>query len=129
MIDHATLKIIHISCVILSISGFVTRGSLMLADSDLLQQRVTRILPHFIDTALLVSGIWLAYKIQQYPGDTPWLTAKLVALLIYIVLGSFALRGRSRKIRIVALMGSLLTLAYLVSVALTRTPLLLASVQ
>lgn len=127
MIDHATLKFVHISCAALSITGFVMRGGLMLAGSPILYSRSVKTLPHFVDTALLLSGIWLAYNIHQYPGTTPWLTAKLVALLIYILLGSLALRGRGKKTRTAALAGSLVAVAYLVSVALARTPLPLAS--
>jgi uncharacterized membrane protein SirB2 len=43
-------------------------------------------------------------------------------LLLYIVLGTVALkRGRTKRIRILAFGGALLTLSYLVAVALTRS--------
>lgn len=121
MIDHATLKLVHVSCVILSISGFVLRGVLMLAGSSLLNHKLVKKAPHYVDTALLVSGIWLAINLQQYPGTAPWLTAKLVALVIYVLLGSLALRGRTARIRYPALVGALLVVAYMASVAITRS--------
>jgi uncharacterized membrane protein SirB2 len=53
-----------------------------------------------------------------------WLTAKVLGLLAYIVLGSIALkRGRTRGQRILAFAAALLAAAYVVSVALTRDPL------
>jgi len=121
VIDHATLKLIHISCVTLSISGFLLRGSLMLAGSSLLNHNLVKKAPHYVDTTLLFSGIWLAINLQQYPGTVPWLTAKLVALVIYVLLGSLALRGKTNRIRYSALAGALMVFSYMSSVALTRS--------
>ena len=50
-----------------------------------------------------------------------WLTAKVLALIAYIVLGAIGLKyGRTRKIRIAAWVAALLTFGYIVAVALTR---------
>mgnify|MGYP001816995358 FL=1 len=121
MIDHPTLKLIHVGCVVLSISGFVVRGGLMLMDSSLLNHKLVKTAPHYLDTALLLSGIWLAINLQQYPGTAPWLTAKLIALVIYVVLGSLALRGKNTAIRYPALISALLVVGYMISVAITRS--------
>ena len=121
MIDHASLKFIHVGCVVLSISGFVIRGGLMLAGSGLVSHKLVKQAPHYLDTALLISGIWLAINLQQYPGTSPWLTAKLAALVIYVLLGSLALRGKTPRIRYPALIGALLVVGYMVSVAITRS--------
>jgi uncharacterized membrane protein SirB2 len=121
VIDHATLKLIHVSCAILSIIGFSIRGGLMLADSSLLDHKLVKKTPHYVDASLLFSGIWLAINLQQYPGTTPWLTAKLVALVIYVLLGSLALRGKTGGIRHLTFVGALVVVAYIASVALTRS--------
>ena len=81
MLEHADLKLVHLTCVIASISGFALRGGLMLAGSPLIWARWVRTVPHFVDTLLLGSGFWLAVNIQQFPGTVGWLTAKLVALV------------------------------------------------
>lgn len=118
------LKSVHVGCALLSATGFLTRGAWMLTESPLLQARVTRVVPHIVDTLLLASAIALAMRIHQYPLMHGWLTAKLGALLLYIVLGSVALkRGRNRATRIGALLGALATLAYIFAVAVTRQPL------
>lgn len=118
MIDYASLKLIHVACVILSISGFMLRGGLMLADSPLLSRRSVRIAPHLVDTLLLVSGLWMAVLIGQYPGTVGWLSAKLIALLVYIGLGVVALRGgKTKRVRVIALIGALATFAYMAAVA------------
>ena len=83
-----------------------------------------KILPHIIDTALLASAITLAIVLQQYPFVDHWLTAKLLALCLYIVLGTIALkRGKTQLIKTSALMGSILTFSYIVAVAITHSPL------
>ncbi len=69
------------------------------------------------------TSIGLAWIAHLNPLDHDWLKAKLVALLAYILLGSIALRrGRSLVIRAGALVAALVTLSYIVAVALTRNP-------
>lgn len=116
------LKHLHVTCVVLTAGGFLLRGVWMLRASPWLHHPLTRVLPHVNDTLLLAAGIGLTLLLHQYPFVDDWLTAKLLALLAYIVLGTFALRrGRTRTIRLAAFAGALLTLGYLVSVALTRS--------
>lgn len=120
--DYLLLKQVHVACAILSIAGFATRGVLMIRDSTLLNARFARIAPHIIDTALLASAIALAWQTGQYPFAQGWLTAKVIALVAYIVLGAMALkRGRSKAARTVAFVLALATALYIVSVALTRS--------
>lgn len=121
--DYSALKAIHVTTAILSISGFAARGALMLAGSALLKTRFARIAPHVIDTVLLGSAVGLAWMSAQYPFMLPWLTAKVLALLSYIGLGSVALsRGKTRAVRAVAFALALCAALYIVSVAVLRTP-------
>lgn len=118
---YPVLKQIHVACVVISLGGFVLRGLLMLADSPLLRRRVVKVAPHVVDTLLLASAAALAVLSGQYPFQQSWLTAKVLGLVAYIVLGSLALRrGRSRAARGAAFCAALLAAAYIVSVALTR---------
>ena len=105
------IKIIHVSCAVLSFSGFILRGYWMLQESEWLQHKISRVLPHLIDTVLLVSAIALVIMSRQYPTLVNWVSIKIGLLLLYIVLGSFTLkRGRTRQIRIACLVGALLTI-------------------
>jgi uncharacterized membrane protein SirB2 len=89
----------------------------------MLQARWVRIVPHVIDTLLLASGIGLAVLIQQYPLVHGWLTAKLIALILYIGLGTLALkRGKTRGQRIAAWVAALLVFGYMVAVAIAHNP-------
>jgi uncharacterized membrane protein SirB2 len=117
------VKTIHVACAILTIGGFTVRGLWMWRASPLLNNTWVKVLPHIIDTVLLAAGILLAIEIHQYPGTHAWLTAKVLGLLAYIVLGSIALkRGKTKTIRVAAWIAATLVFFYIVSVALTRSP-------
>lgn len=123
---YLALKHLHMTFAALSGLLFLIRGIWMLRASPRLQQRWVRIVPHIIDTLLLASAVGLAMWSLQYPGQSPWLTAKVTALVAYIVLGAVALkRGRTRQARALAFVGALLCFAYIVAVALTKNPLVL----
>ena len=96
----------------------------MLKASPILQQRWVKVVPHIVDTALLLSAVTLAIQLSISPLSTPWLMAKIVALLLYILLGTIAIkRGKIRKIRLAAWLSAQLVFIYIVAVALTHNPM------
>lgn len=116
------LKLVHVSCAALSFSGFVLRGVWMLRGSHLLRARLTRVLPHVVDTVLLGSATLLALRIGQYPFVHGWLTAKVLGLVLYIGLGSVALKyGKTRAVRGLAWVAALTVFLYIVAVAMTHS--------
>lgn len=120
---YPLLKHLHVACVVVSISGFLVRGIWMLADSEWLNRRWVKIVPHVNDTLLLAAAVGLALVQQQYPFVHAWVTAKLVGLLGYIGFGMFALRrGRSKALRAGFWLAAVACFGYIVSVALTRQP-------
>lgn len=122
---YPLLKSIHVISVAISITGFILRFVWMLRGSPLLQLRLVKVLPHIIDTLLLASAIGLTITISQYPGGHGWLTAKVLGLLAYIVLGSIAIkRGKTRQVRLVAGIAALAVVGYIVLVAIAKDPLL-----
>ena len=121
---YLALRNVHITCAILTITLFVLRGGLMLANSPWQQNVVLRYLPHAVDTVLLTTALMLTTVIHQYPFAVDWLTAKVVLLVVYIVLGSIALkRGRTKTVRVAAFVAALATVGYLVTVARAHHPL------
>ena len=120
---YLLLKTIHASCAVLSGTGFVVRFAWMLRASPRLGARFVRVAPHVIDTALLASAIALAWISGAVPLRGDWLTAKIAGLLAYIVIGSVALRrGRTRAGRASAGAVAIAIFAWIVSVALTKSP-------
>jgi uncharacterized membrane protein SirB2 len=123
--SYLALKHLHVTCVVLSGLGFALRGWWMLNDSPLLRARLTRVVPHVVDTLLLGSALLMAWQSSQYPFAQGWLTAKFFGLLAYILCGTMALkRARTKGRRVMFLVLALLAYAYIVGVALTRNPLL-----
>jgi uncharacterized membrane protein SirB2 len=123
MTSYSAIRQLHVAAAAMSLALFLLRAVWMLASPSRLQMRWIRIVPHAVDTVLLGSAIWLAWRLGA-AGTGGWLTAKVIAVLVYIAAGTVALkRGRSPGIRIAALIVALTTFAYIVSVALTKSPL------
>lgn len=116
------LKPIHISCVVLSFSGFFLRGIWMLTESDMLFRKWVKTLPHVIDAVLLGSALLMLYVLKLSVLENGWLLMKIGALLLYIALGMLALKyGKSRKVRGLAWCAGLMVFIFIVTVALTKS--------
>ncbi|MCX7163471.1 MAG: SirB2 family protein [Rhodocyclales bacterium] len=118
------IKYIHVASVILSVAGFFLRGMLVISASPLIEARWVKVLPHINDTILLIAALSLAAMSQQYPFVAGWVTAKVLGVIAYIILGSLALRtGTARPMRIACWLAALTVFGWIVSVALTRHPM------
>jgi uncharacterized membrane protein SirB2 len=121
---YLILKYVHMLAAVTTISGFVLRGYWMLIESEKLQHPVTRVAPHIIDTMFLLAGVGLIWLLHLEPLQQPWLLAKFTGLIVYVLLGAVAIRrGPTKRIRTMALAGAVAVFAYIVGVALTRSPL------
>tara|TARA_R110001583_G_scaffold21088_4_gene80278 strand:+ start:12165 stop:12569 length:405 start_codon:yes stop_codon:yes gene_type:complete len=116
--DYFFIKNMHIGMAYLSISLFILRSILSVSGSTLLQKKLFKIAPHIIDTLLLVFAILLMITIQQYPFVNGWLTAKLIALFAYIIVGTIAIkRGKTAVIRFWASILAIAIFVYIYGVA------------
>lgn len=125
MTEYTLIKSIHVTAVVATFLSFGTRGIWMVTGSPMLGRRWVRTAPHVIDTVLLVSGAYMAYAFYRYPlVPYAWLNAKIVGLVVYIVLGTIALkRGRSKRVRVAAFIAALSVFGYIVHTALTKVVL------
>jgi uncharacterized membrane protein SirB2 len=115
---------LHIGCVIASGSLFFARGCMMLAGRPAANHAALRRISVVIDSLLLAAAIALTTIIHQYPFVQAWLTVKVILLVVYIVLGVFALRrGRSRVIRGACFAAAMIVFLFIVSVARAHDPL------
>ena len=122
IVEYGVVKGVHVGAAAVSLALFVLRGGWMLVAPARLRHRWVRVVPHVIDTVLLVSALWLAWQLGAQ-GTRGWLAAKIAGLAVYIVLGSVALkRGKTRGVRLAAFVAALATFGYIVSVALTKSP-------
>ena len=121
--DYAVVKQIHLSAVLLSGLGFAARGWASLRGAAWVQGRSARTLPHVVDTVLLASALTMAWMLRLNLAASPWLTAKVLGLLVYISLGMVVLRPRyAFALRSGAGAAALLVLGWIVSVALLKNP-------
>ena len=122
--SYFLLKHIHTSCAALSFVLFFLRGIWSFRDSSIMRQSWVKIVPHIVDTLLLASALALAFTIQQYPFVDGWLTAKFFGLVLYILLGTLALKyGKTKAVRVSAWLAALAVFAYIVLVAKQHNPL------
>ncbi len=120
---YTALKHVHLATVCISFCLFFLRGVWMIGDSPRLKQTWVGIVPHINDTVLLLSAIGMVSLIGQSPFAFDWLTAKIVALVVYILVGTVAIkRGSTKAIRIGAWALAMLIFSYMVSVGLSRDP-------
>jgi uncharacterized membrane protein SirB2 len=120
---YPQIKFVHVLCVVLSGSLFALRGLLMLMRSRLTHHLALRVTSWTIDTTLLTSALMLVTVLHQYPFVHGWLTVKVCLLVVYIVLGTYALkRGRTRTTRVACYVAALATFLFIVSVARAHSP-------
>ena len=120
------LALKHSHMLFAAISGlfFLVRGGWMLMESDMLQKKWVKIVPHVVDSVLLACAIGLCVVLGQYPFVEAWLTVKVVMLVAYIVLGTIALkRGKTKGIRTLAFFAAIACFLFMVSVAVAHHPL------
>ena len=122
--SYLVLKAVHTVAAVATISGFVLRGWWMMTESQLLQHRLTRTLPHVNDALLFLAGIGMLWVLHLNPFTQTWLLAKFAGLVVYILLGTIALkRGRTREIRTIAFIASIAVFAWVTGIALAKSPL------
>jgi uncharacterized membrane protein SirB2 len=115
------LKALHVALAYLTVAGFVIRGIWALTDSPLRREKWVRVAPHVVDTLLLAFGVILAIQLSMSPVSG-WLGAKLLGLLAYIGFGVLTMRARDRRLQVAGLVGALVAVTYVFTVAFTRTP-------
>jgi uncharacterized membrane protein SirB2 len=125
---YPQIKAVHVAAVIASGMLFLLRGFAVQLGAKCSMAAPLRYLSYSIDTVLLTAALMLVTILHQYPFVQGWLTAKVLLLIVYVVLGSFALkRGRTRAVRISCWIAALLVYLLIVSIARTHSPLGLAA--
>lgn len=121
---YALLREVHRACAVLSVAGFALRFGAAMAGAAWVRRRPARTLPHVVDSVLLGTALAMAVGIGLSPSQAPWLTTKIVLLLVYIGLGFVALRPAfARPLRVIAGLGALAVVGHIVAVAFVKHPL------
>lgn len=119
-----TIKLIHITCAYITGLGFLIRGVIVIMQHPLRHHRLTKILPHFIDTCLFLSGLFMVFSWAISPLEQSWLLIKLIVLLFYIGFGLLMLRwGTTVQKRWFGLVGGVLMYLYIIGAAHSKSAL------
>ena len=122
---YLEIRHVHIATVALSGGLFVVRaiaGNLFGATWTM--AALVRYLSYTVDSILLTTALMLMTIVQQFPFVHVWLTVKVLLLVAYIVLGSFALkRAKTRRGRIIFSAAAIAVFAFILGVARTHNPL------
>jgi len=120
---YEIVKTIHIICALTSISWFAWRGARRLIAPLYIEKFLLGTIPHFIDTALLASALFLVYLSPRHSVTSDWVTAKIVALIVYIGLGIASKRTKgSTTMQAAFYLMALAAASYIVAVAISKSP-------
>jgi uncharacterized membrane protein SirB2 len=120
---YPQIKLVHVAAVLASGGLFLVRAIASLLRQAWPMAAPVRYLSYSIDTVLLTSALMLMSVLQQFPGVHSWLTVKVILVVIYIVLGSFALkRARAHRARLAFTVAAVAVFALVVSIARTHSP-------
>lgn len=122
---YPQIKWVHIAAVLASGSLFLLRGLLLqVGQNRVAMVTSVRYLSYSIDTVLLTAALMLLTILPHAMFANGWLTAKVVLLVAYVVLGTFALkRGRTPRVRLVYFLLALLVFGLMLTIARSHHPL------
>ncbi|HEX6998560.1 MAG TPA: SirB2 family protein [Gammaproteobacteria bacterium] len=121
---YPEVKLVHVSSVAASGLLFFVRGLAVLSGARWPMAAPLRYLSITIDTVLLAAALTLSWTLSLYPFQQDWLTAKVLLLVVYIVLGSFALkRARTMGGKFFCWLAALAVFGAIVSIARSHHPL------
>lgn len=116
---YIAVKHSHLLLVLISVVYFYFRFySQQLRGNSL--SKVHKVLPHAIDTLLLISAAALCVIIQQYPLVHAWLTYKLAFVIGYIVFAVMAMKAETKSKAISLFAASSISLVIAAKFAITK---------
>ena len=124
MIPYIALKHLHVTFVAISVLLFVLRFFWRSIDAKVAQQKWVKIVPHVIDTFLLLTIVGLLLHWGQWPWETPWLLNKLLGLVGYIAFGLVAMKAQTAAFRFCGFIIALGWIGFLFHVAFSKQALI-----
>lgn len=121
---YPQVRAVHIGAVLASGALFALRGAGVLSGMRWPLAAPLRYLSYSIDTTLLTAALMLVAMLPSAVFANHWLTAKLALLVVYVVLGSFALkRGRSARVRGICFGAAIAAYVFMFGIARAHQPL------
>ncbi len=122
---YPQIKTVHIASVLVSGALFLLRGALVQTGGQRWAMAAPlRYLSYSIDCVLLTAALMLLTILPHAMFANGWLWIKLMLIVIYVVLGSYALkRGRTPRARLISFVLALLVFGFAYSIARHHQPL------
>ena len=121
---YPQIKQFHVFVALLSGSIFALRGAFLLAGARWPQALPVKWLSYAVDTALLTAALMLLTILPGAMFANGWLAVKVALVVLYIVLGVFALkRAKTPRSRVVCYIAALLVFFCIYSIARAHNPL------
>jgi uncharacterized membrane protein SirB2 len=118
------IKLVHVAAVVASGFLFLLRGLAVQGGAAWGMAMPVRYLSYSIDIVLLTAALMLLTMLPAAVFANGWLWLKLSLLVVYVGLGTFALkRGRTRTVRLTCFVSALLVYAGMYVIARTHDPL------
>lgn len=120
---YPQIRLLHIVCVVLSGTLFFLRGMGVLTDARWPMALPVRLASYGIDTVLLTVALMLFAMLPGGVFANGWLATKLVLLIVYVILGSYALkRAPSPRARLLCFVAATATYLFMFSIARAHDP-------
>ena len=121
---YPQIKMIHVFLALSSGAIFALRGAGVLANMRWPHWLVVRWTSYAVDTSLLTAALMLLTILPGAMFSNGWLTVKVVLLVVYVVLGAFAIkRARTRATKALFYVAALATFGMVYSIARAHHPL------
>jgi uncharacterized membrane protein SirB2 len=86
--------------------------------------KALKIIPHINDTLLLITGVSMAFMLHLKPWEHPWLGYKIIALVLYIIFGTVALKSSGTK-RLLSYYVATALFVFMLITAINKVPFLI----
>jgi uncharacterized membrane protein SirB2 len=121
---YLDIKWVHVFAVLLSGGLFAVRGGAVLAGARWPMFAPLRWFSYTVDTVLLTAALMLFTLLPGAMFANGWLWTKLVLLVGYVALGTFALkRARTHAVRVGTYVAALAVFATMIGIARAHHPL------
>ncbi|MEJ2128260.1 MAG: SirB2 family protein [Woeseiaceae bacterium] len=121
---YPEIKLIHVTAAIASGAVFMLRGAAVNCGGKWGMITPVRYLSYSIDIVLLIAALLLLWILPSAVYGNGWLWLKLVLIVVYIGLGTLALRrGRTAAIRRGCFLAAIAAYACVYVIARTHDPL------
>ena len=122
IVNFLLLKYLHILSVAASFALLFIRGIWLLQSYPPAQERWVKVLPHVIDTILLLSALGMLY-VHSASGNGEWMTVKLALIAFYVAALVYLMRfARNTLQKLAAWILASLMFLFITSVSVLHHP-------